>query len=119
MTANILNIHLEKMGRYHLKFIPIMSKKLSVFTLAMINVAAVSSVRNLPTIAEYGFASLFYFALAVTNFLFPFLWSQLSFQPDGRRPAGYSYGSKRLLDTVQASWPYGCFGLKISFTTQL
>lgn len=36
-----------------------MSRTLSVFTLAMINVAAVSSVRNWPTIAEYGFASLF------------------------------------------------------------
>ncbi len=59
------------MGRYHLKFIPIMSKKLSVFTLAMINVAAVSSVRNLPTIAEYGFASLFYFALAAVLFFIP------------------------------------------------
>lgn len=57
--------------RNHLKFVPIMSKKLSVFTLAMINVAAVSSVRNLPTIAEYGFASLFYFALAAILFFIP------------------------------------------------
>ena len=49
-----------------------MSKKtLTVFTLAMINVAAVSSVRNLPTIAEYGFASLFFFALAAVLFFIP------------------------------------------------
>lgn len=48
-----------------------MSKKLSVFTLAMINVAAVSSVRNWPTIAEYGFASLFFFALAALLFFIP------------------------------------------------
>lgn len=48
-----------------------MTKKLSVFTLAMINIAAVSSVRNWPTIAEYGFASLFYFALAIILFLIP------------------------------------------------
>jgi len=48
-----------------------MSKKLSVFTLAMINVAAVSSVRNWPTIAEYGFSSLFFFALAAVLFLIP------------------------------------------------
>ena len=48
-----------------------MSKKLSVFTLAMINVAAVSSVRNWPTIAEYGFASLFFFALAAILFFIP------------------------------------------------
>jgi putative glutamate/gamma-aminobutyrate antiporter len=48
-----------------------MSRKLSVFTLAMINVAAVSSVRNWPTIAEYGFASLFFFALAALLFFIP------------------------------------------------
>ncbi len=48
-----------------------MTKKLSVFTLAMINIAAVSSVRNLPTIAEYGFSSLFFFALAAILFFIP------------------------------------------------
>jgi putative glutamate/gamma-aminobutyrate antiporter len=37
----------------------------------MINVAAVSSVRNWPTIAEYGFASLFFFALAALLFFIP------------------------------------------------
>ncbi len=48
-----------------------MQKKLNVFTLAMINVAAVSSVRNWPTIAEYGFSSLFFFALAAILFFIP------------------------------------------------
>ncbi len=48
-----------------------MSKTLTVFTLAMINVAAVISVRNLPTIAEYGFSSLFFFALAALLFFVP------------------------------------------------
>lgn len=48
-----------------------MSKKLSILSLAMINVAAVSSVRNWPTIAEYGFSSLFFFALATLLFLVP------------------------------------------------
>jgi glutamate:GABA antiporter len=48
-----------------------MPKKLSIFMLAMINVAAVSSVRNWPTIAEYGFASLFFFALAAILFFMP------------------------------------------------
>jgi len=46
-------------------------KALSVFTLAMINVAAVSSVRNWSTIAEYGFASLFFFAVAAIVFFIP------------------------------------------------
>lgn len=48
-----------------------MNKKLSIFTLAMINVAAVSSVRNWPTMAEYGFASLFFFGLAAALFFVP------------------------------------------------
>ncbi|MBI3237062.1 MAG: amino acid permease [Chlamydiales bacterium] len=48
-----------------------MSKKMTVFTLAMINVAAVSSVRNWPTIAEYGFSSLFFFGLAALLFFIP------------------------------------------------
>lgn len=47
------------------------SRTLSVFTLAMINVAAVSSVRNWPTIAEYGFASLFFFTIATLLFFIP------------------------------------------------
>lgn len=47
-----------------------MSKKLTVFTLAMINVAAVSSVRNWPTIAESGLASLFFFTLSALLFFY-------------------------------------------------
>ena len=43
----------------------------ALLTLAMINVAAVMSVRNWPTIAEYGVASLFFFALAALLFLVP------------------------------------------------
>ncbi len=46
-------------------------KTLSVFTLAMINVAAVSSVRNWPVIAEYGFSSLFFFLVAALLFFIP------------------------------------------------
>lgn len=48
-----------------------MSRSISVFTLAMINVAAVSSVRNWPTIAEYGLASLFFLGLAIILFFIP------------------------------------------------
>ena len=46
-------------------------RALSVFTLAMINVAAVCSIRNWPVIAEYGFSSLFYFILAAIIFFIP------------------------------------------------
>lgn len=44
---------------------------LSVFTLAMINVAAVGSVKNWPVIAEYGFSSIFYLLLAALIFFLP------------------------------------------------
>jgi glutamate:GABA antiporter len=50
---------------------PPVPKVLTVFTLAMINVAAISSVKNWPFIAEYGFASLFYFIVAALVFFFP------------------------------------------------
>ncbi len=48
-----------------------MSKKLGIFTLAMINVAAVASVRNWPTIAEYGLSSVFFLILAALCFFIP------------------------------------------------
>lgn len=44
---------------------------LSIFTLAMINVAAVVSLRGLPAEAEYGLASIFYYLFAAVCFLVP------------------------------------------------
>lgn len=46
-------------------------KVLSVFTLAMINVAAIGSVKNWPFISEYGLSALFYLILASLIFFFP------------------------------------------------
>ncbi|MFH0878426.1 MAG: amino acid permease [Lentisphaerota bacterium] len=47
------------------------SGKLSVFTLMMINVAAIFSLRVLPGLAEYGFALIFYLSLAALCFFIP------------------------------------------------
>ncbi len=44
---------------------------LSVFTLAMINVAAVMSLRNLPSMAEYGYALVFFLTLSSLCFFVP------------------------------------------------
>jgi putative glutamate/gamma-aminobutyrate antiporter len=44
---------------------------LSVFTLAMINIAAIGSVKNWPVTAEYGFSSIFYLILAAIVFFLP------------------------------------------------
>ena len=45
--------------------------KLGIFTLAMINVAAVLSLRNLPSMAEYGYTLIFYLTLASFCFFIP------------------------------------------------
>lgn len=50
---------------------PEKSVKLSVFTLAMINVAAVMSLRNLPSFADDGYSLIFYLTLASLCFFIP------------------------------------------------
>ena len=46
-------------------------KPLSVFILAMINVAAICSIKNWPQAAQYGFSSLFYYIFAALGFFIP------------------------------------------------
>jgi len=46
-------------------------RTLNVFFLAMINVAAICSIKNWPLTAEYGFSSLFYFILTIILFFIP------------------------------------------------
>lgn len=46
-------------------------KSLGVFTLAMINVAAIVSLRGLPSEAVYGLSSIFYYVFAAVCFLIP------------------------------------------------
>lgn len=50
---------------------PKIRRTLSVFTLAMINMAAIGSVKNWPVTAEYGFSSIFYLLLAAVIFFIP------------------------------------------------
>ncbi len=47
------------------------NKILSVFSLVMINVIAVDSIRTLPMSAEYGFSAVFYYLLAGLVFFIP------------------------------------------------
>ena len=42
------------------------TRTLNIFLLAMINVAAICSIKNWPLTAEYGFSSLFYFAISIS-----------------------------------------------------
>jgi amino acid transporter len=46
-------------------------KALGIFSLAMINVAAIVSLRNLPLAAEYGTGCIFFYLLAAVCFLLP------------------------------------------------
>ena len=48
------------------------SVKLGVFTLAIMNVTAVVSLRGLPAEAEYGLSSAFYYLFAAIVFLIRF-----------------------------------------------
>jgi amino acid transporter len=45
--------------------------RISVFSLAMMNFAAVANLRNLPAMAGYGVSMLFFYAVAVLTFLIP------------------------------------------------
>jgi len=47
------------------------SKQISVFTLIMITVIAVDSLRSIPLSAQYGFSLVFYYLLAAIVFLIP------------------------------------------------
>lgn len=44
---------------------------ISVFVLAMLNVAIMASLRNLPLVASYGLSALFFFAIVTIFFLIP------------------------------------------------
>ena len=45
--------------------------RLSVFTLAILNIAAIVSLRGMPAEAEYGLSAVFYYLLAAVCFLIP------------------------------------------------
>lgn len=49
----------------------LMKKQIGMFTLAMINIAAIGSVKNWPLTAEYGLSSLSYLLLATCMFFLP------------------------------------------------
>ncbi len=64
---------------------PSSRRVISIFTLAMINVAAIASLKNLPMMAEYGLTLVFYFAIA-----------DLPFQEAGLGGGGMSHKQNRI-----------------------
>ena len=50
---------------------PSKAGKISILTLAVMNITAVVSLRGLPAEAEYGLSSIFYYLFAAVFFLIP------------------------------------------------
>lgn len=50
---------------------PVKSRVLNIFSLVMINVIAIDSLRNVPSAAEYGFSLIFYYLAAAFLFFIP------------------------------------------------
>lgn len=52
---------------------PVLGKRrfMNVFLLALLNLSVMTSLRNLPLVAEYGYGSLFFYCLVALIFLFP------------------------------------------------
>ncbi len=53
------------------RFMSHIPRPLNVFALAMINIAAIGSVKNWPVAAEYGFSAIFFYLLAGLLFFIP------------------------------------------------
>ena len=62
LLVNLISTNMTNIGK---------SVKLGVFTLAIMNVTAVVSLRGLPAEAEYGVSSAFYYLFAALVFLIP------------------------------------------------
>jgi hypothetical protein len=90
-------------------------RSLSVFSLAMINIAAMGSIKNWPVNAEFGLASIFYLIAAAVVFFIPLALVSAELATGWPKTGGSSYGSRRRSDIGRASWRYGSCGLKTSF----
>lgn len=88
----------------------IRSAGLSVLTLTMMNIAAVVSLRGLPSEAEYGLGSIFYYLFATVVFLIPvsLISAELaaSFPKKGGvyRWVGEAYGSRMGFLAIWLQW---------------
>jgi glutamate:GABA antiporter len=83
---------------------------LGMTSLAMIDVAAVISLRNLPTIAEYGWASIFIFGLALIGFMIPISFAAAELASGWAETGGVyvwvreAFGNKSGAVAIWADW---------------
>ena len=88
--------------------------KLGVFTLAIMNVTAVVSLRGLPAEAVYGMSSAFYYLFAAIVFLIPtsLVAAELAAMFQDKHSV-CSAGWVKPTARNSASSPSGCSGLKV------
>ncbi len=86
------------------------AKVLTVFLLAMINVAAVASLRVLPVVAEFGLQSIFYFTLGALVFFLPaaFVSAEMATMWPGKLGGVYVWVKEALGDR----WGFLCIWLQ-------
>lgn len=83
---------------------------LGMTSLAMIDVAAVISLRNLPTIAEYGWGSIFIFGLALVGFMIPISFAAAELASGWAETGGVyvwvreAFGNKSGAVAIWADW---------------
>jgi glutamate:GABA antiporter len=83
---------------------------LGMTSLAMIDVAAVISLRNLPTVAEYGWGSIFIFGLALVGFMIPISFAAAELASGWAETGGVyvwvreAFGSKSGAVAIWADW---------------
>ena len=88
------------------------SVKLRVFTLAIMNVTAVVSLRGLPAEAEYGLSSAFYYLFAAIVFLIPTSLVAAELAAMFQDKAVCSDGWVKPTERNSASSPSSCNGWK-------
>ena len=87
--------------------------KLGVFTLAIMNVTAVVSLRGLPAEAVYGMSSAFYYLFAAIVFLIPtsLVAAELAAMFQDKQGGVFRWVKPTARNS--ASSPSGCSGLKV------
>lgn len=83
---------------------------LGMFTLAMIDFAAVMSLRNLPTVADYGWSSIFIWGLGIVGFMIPISFAAAELASAYRETGGVyvwvreAFGDKAGAISIWADW---------------
>src|SRR3989338_3260434 len=91
------------------------TKILSVFSLVMINVIAIDSIRTLPMSAEYGFSAVFYYLLAGLVFFIPTALVSAELATGWPETGGVyvwvreAFGKKYGFVTIWIQWFYNIF----------